>query len=121
MIKEEFLIGNAPVVLYGAEKKGDALPTKEKVDFDKLLRTSAEKIHTTPLGKERIVKNLKLNCEDPVAYCKKLISDEKCVITRRGKNYYCQSGNAIITIKAYSFTIITAALNKNPYTKGEKL
>ncbi len=28
MIKEEFFIGNAPVVLYGAEKKGDALPTK---------------------------------------------------------------------------------------------
>lgn len=30
MIKEEFFIGNAPVVLYGAEKKGDALPSKGK-------------------------------------------------------------------------------------------
>ena len=39
--------------------------------------------------------------------------DEKCTITRKGKNWYCELKNIIITINAYSYTIITAHLQKN--------
>ena len=34
-----------------------------------------DKIHTTPLGKKRIIKNLNLNTNE-IEYCKKIILDK---------------------------------------------
>ena len=65
-------------------------------------------IHTTQMGKDRIKKNLKLDTDNVVEYCKNKVLDENCNIYKRGKNWYCEIDNIIITINSYSYTIITA-------------
>lgn len=71
------------------------------------LLLNINKIHTTDLGVERIKRNLKINT-DVVSYCKNKILDKKCLINKKGKNWYCRIDNIIITINSYSYTIITA-------------
>ena len=63
-------------------------------------------LHTTKIGIERIKKNI--DNYDPFLYCKNFILDKKCNISKRGKNYYCELNNIIITINSSSYTIITA-------------
>lgn len=74
------------------------------------LLNNVNKIHTTKMGSDRIKKNLKINVDDVVEYCKNIIESSSCSITRKGKNYYCQLDDEIITVNAYSYTIITAHL-----------
>ena len=75
-----------------------------------VLLDNLEKIHTTPMGVERICRNLNLSDDvtDVVSWCRERIYDERCEITRNGKNWYCKIDDAIITVNAYSYTIITA-------------
>ncbi len=73
-----------------------------------VLLDNLNKLHTTELGADRIKKNLKLDIEDIVTYCKKLVLDEKSNIYKQGKNWYCQVDNVLLTINAQSYTIITA-------------
>lgn len=72
-----------------------------------MLLNNIDKLHTTKMGIDRIKKNLNINT-DVVEYCKNKILDEKCVINKKGKNYYCKIDNIIITVNSYSYTIITA-------------
>ncbi len=72
------------------------------------LLKNIDRIHTTKLGIERIKKNLKLEIEDVVTYCKNIIINKDCIINKKGKNYYCKLKNTTITINSYSYTIITA-------------
>lgn len=72
------------------------------------LIENINKIHTTNLGTDRIRKNLRMEIEDVVAYCKKKILDQKAYIYKIGKNWYCETGDIKITINSHSFTIITA-------------
>lgn len=74
------------------------------------LLENIEKLHTTPMGVERILRNLSLgeNVKDVVAFCRGKILDNKAVITRQGKNWYIKIDGCIITVNAYSYTIITA-------------
>ena len=74
------------------------------------LLNNLSQLHTTPMGVERIRKNLCLreNISDVVDFCKKLISSSDCSIYRHGKNWYCEKDGLCITVNAYSFTIITA-------------
>lgn len=72
------------------------------------LFAKIHKLHTTPMGINRIKRNLELTCEEPVAYCRNIIMDKDCFIYRNGKNWYCERNDIRITINAYSFTIITA-------------
>ena len=74
------------------------------------LLENLNKIHTTPMGVDRIRRNLSLGEEvkDVVSWCKGKIKSTKAVITRRGKNWYIEIDGCIITVNAYSFTIITA-------------
>lgn len=72
-----------------------------------LLR-NLDKIHTTPMGADRIGRNLKLTDTDVVKYCKETISSADCKITRNGKNWYCKANGITITVNAQSYTIITA-------------
>ena len=65
-------------------------------------------LHTTPLGRERIRKNLQLTGEDPVAFCRELLSHPACHIFRQGKNWYGEKDCIRITVNAHSHTIITA-------------
>lgn len=83
-------------------------------DFDLLKQeeflSNIEKLHTTKMGLDRIKKNLHLNQEDVVEYCKEKILDKHCVFFRQGKNWYCDIDSIRITVNSYSYTIITAHL-----------
>ena len=71
-----------------------------------------DKLHTTELGVERIRRNLSPDTEDVVEWCREQIALPEAVITRNGKNWYVHVNNCIITINAYSYTIITAHPDK---------
>lgn len=72
------------------------------------LLANITKLHTTSMGKERILRNLNLQDCDVVDVLKKVITNEKSRIERKGKNYYIMLNNWRITVHARSFTIITA-------------
>jgi len=73
-----------------------------------ILLQNIDKIHTTKMGVDRIKKNLGLNTDNAVDFCKSKILDKKCNIYKQGKNWYCEIDNIRITINSYSYTIITA-------------
>lgn len=77
-----------------------------------ILLSNLERIHTTTLGIERIRRNLSLNVDDVIDWCKAQIQDPKSIIIRKGKNWYIDINNSIITVNAYSYTVITAHRNK---------
>lgn len=77
-----------------------------------ILLLNIKKVHTTNMGIDRIKKNLKLNIDNVVQYCKNKILDKNCNICKKGKNWYCEIDNIIITINSYSYTIITAHIIK---------
>lgn len=72
------------------------------------LLDNLDKVHTTELGIIRIKRNLSLDTDDVVGWCRDKISSENAVITRSGKNWYINIDACIITVNAYSYTIITA-------------
>lgn len=76
------------------------------------LLCSLDKIHTTELGEMRIKQNLSLDSADVVEWCKDKISSKNAVISRKGKNWYIYVDHCILTINAYSYTIITAHKEK---------
>ncbi|KZX11315.1 DUF3781 domain-containing protein [Methanobrevibacter oralis] len=78
------------------------------MDFKNELLENVDKIHTTKLGIEGVKKNLGINCNNVVEYCIDLIEDNNSLITQKGKNYYVEIDNKIITVNKSSFTIITA-------------
>ena len=73
-----------------------------------ILLSNIGKIHTTKMGIDRIKRNLKLDTNDVVNYCKNKVLDKDCNIHKQGKNWYCEIDNIKITINSYSYTIITA-------------
>ena len=77
-----------------------------------ILLDNISEVHTTEMGIDRIKKNLKLNTNDVVEFCKNKILDKNCNIYKQGKNWYCEIDNIKITINFYSYTIITAHLIK---------
>ena len=77
-----------------------------------VLLSNIDKLHTTEIGIDRIKRNLKINTENVVKYCKEKILDNNCNIYKQGKNWYCEVDNIIITVNSYSYTIITAHTKK---------
>ena len=77
-----------------------------------ILLSNIDKIHTTEMGIDRIKKNLKLDTNDVVEFCKNKILDKNCDIYKQGKNWYSEIDNIKITINSYSYAIITAHLIK---------
>lgn len=73
-----------------------------------IILNNIDKIHTTRMGIQRIRKNLNLDINDIVLYCKNKIKSNDCTIYKKGKNWYCEVDNIKITINSYSYTIITA-------------
>lgn len=73
-----------------------------------LLLSNIDKVHTTEMGIDRIKRNLKLDTNDVVEFCKRKVLDKNCNIYKKGKNWYCEIDNVKITINSYSYTIITA-------------
>ncbi len=72
------------------------------------LAALLEKLHTTPMGEERIRHNVSPNTEDVIAWCRARITASDAVIERRGKNFYITSGGCTLTVNARSYTVITA-------------
>ncbi|MCH5271652.1 MAG: DUF3781 domain-containing protein [Lachnospiraceae bacterium] len=81
-------------------------------DACKDLLNNLDKLHTTELGVVRIKRNLSLDVDDVVEWCKKKIDSANAVISRNGKNWYINIDEFIITVNAYSYTIITAHKEK---------
>lgn len=77
-----------------------------------ILLDNIDKVHTTEIGIDRIKKNLKLDTNNVVEYCKKKVLNKNCNIYKQGKNWYCEIDNNIITINSYSYTIITAHIKR---------
>lgn len=76
------------------------------------LIQNLDKLHTTELGIVRIKKNLSLDTDDVVEWCKQKIQSPDASITKNGKNWYVSIENNIITVNAHSYTIITAHKEK---------
>ncbi len=74
------------------------------------LLENIEKLHTTPMGVDRIRRNLSLgdDVKDVVAWCRQKILDNHADISRQGKNWYVKIDVCIFTVNAFSYTIITA-------------
>ena len=73
-----------------------------------ILVENIDKLHTTKMGEDRILNNLKLEKCNVVEYCKNKILSESAQIYKKWKNRYCEVENIKITINSYSYTIITA-------------
>ena len=73
------------------------------------LLTNLDKLRLTELGILRIKRNLDLDLDtgNLVAWCKSEVKNAGAII-RKGKNWYAYCCNAILTINAHSYTIITA-------------
>ncbi len=80
------------------------------MDID--IITNIDKLHTTEMGVGRIKRNLSLDTDDVVEWCKERILSKEAIITRNGKNWYIKVEKCIITVNAYSYTIITAHREK---------
>jgi hypothetical protein len=70
------------------------------------------KLHATEMGIERVKRNLNLDTDDVVAWCKQAIlnMDDDSII-RKGKNWYVYCDGCTLTINGHSSTIITAHRN----------
>ena len=71
------------------------------------LVQNLERIHTTPMGAERVIRNLNLHTNDVVALCRDAIRHADIIIGL-GKNWYVYGNGIVFTVNAKSFTIITA-------------
>ena len=76
------------------------------MNFSNDLLENINKLHTTELGIIRIRKNLNLDTDDVVQWCKNKITDSNALIIKKGKNYK-------ITVNGSSYTIITAHKENN--------
>ena len=83
-----------------------------RMDDMKEFLENIDRVHTTEMGVTRIRKNLSLYVDDVVGYCKEKIMKPEAIITRQGKNWYAHVDGCVLTINAYSYTIITAHLEK---------
>lgn len=77
------------------------------------LLLNLEKLHTTELGAERIKRNLSLNSEDIITWCKEKIQKNDATLEENGKNYYVSIDGYVITVNKHSYTIITAHKRKS--------
>lgn len=57
--------------------------------------------------------NLSLDIDDVIGWCKNKINSVNAAIIKRGKNWYVNVDNYIITVNPYSYTIITAHEKRN--------
>ena len=72
------------------------------------LLDNLDKLHTTELGTVRVKRNLSLDTDDIVGWCRAMIASADAVITRSGKNWYVRTDRCVITVNAHSYTVITA-------------
>lgn len=71
------------------------------------LTANLDKLHTTDLGAARIKRNLNLQVDDVVLWCKESVKQADIIIGQ-GKNWYVYKSGVVITLNAQTNTIITA-------------
>lgn len=71
-----------------------------KMNADHELLKNLDRLHTTELGIKRMKRNLSLDTDNVVDWCKTEINSANAVIIRNGKNWYVNVDNCIITINA---------------------
>ena len=86
------------------------------------LLQNIDKLHTTPLGILRIKKNLDLETNYVINWCKEQIKKANN-IEKIGKNWYVYTEDIVITINAHSNAIVTAhKINKiRKISKGVRI
>ena len=72
------------------------------------LIENIHRLHTTEMGVDRIKRNLSIETDDAVEWCKARILSDTAAFERKGKNWYVRTENCEITVNAHSYTIITA-------------
>lgn len=72
------------------------------------LYNHLDKLHTTELGEIRIKRNLSIETDNVVEWCRNKINSADAIASRSGKNWYVNVDNCIFTVNANSYTIITA-------------
>lgn len=72
------------------------------------LLDNIDKLHTTKMGAERIKRNLSIETDDIVLWCKNKLLHEHAAFIKTGKNWYVTIEDCKITVNAHSYTIITA-------------
>lgn len=72
------------------------------------LIENIDKLHTTEMGVERIKRNMQIETDDVVRWCRSRILNRGTKIERIGKNWYATVGDCKITVNAHSYTVITA-------------
>ncbi|MCB6200630.1 DUF3781 domain-containing protein [Extibacter muris] len=82
------------------------------MDRNHELLLHLDRLHTTELGVLRIKKNLSLDTNHVVDWCKEKMKQPGVSATRKGKNWYVHFDGCILTINADSYTIITAHKEK---------
>ena len=87
------------------------------MNYKELLLSNIERIHTTSMGIDRIKKNLNINVDDVVFYCKNKIQDKNCKIYKKGKNYYCEIDNIIITKQILTDLFFYVIINKEIFRR----
>lgn len=92
----------------GDKRKREADRKMEETMGAAKLLANLDKLHTTKLGIDRIKRNLSLDTDQVVIWCREKISSSDAVIVRNGKNWYVKIDGCTITINAHSYTIITA-------------
>jgi hypothetical protein len=83
---------------------------------ENVLISNLDKLHTTELGVERIKRNLRLDTEDIILWCRQQIENPQSRITRKGKNWYVRIDDCEITVNAHSYTVITAHRAEGRFT-----
>ena len=73
-----------------------------------LFWRNLDRLHTTPLGAERIKRNLGIETDDIVKWCRNHIQQNNAAVEKYGKNWYVTTSDCRMTVNAGSFTIITA-------------
>ena len=75
----------------------------------RILIENIDKIHTTPMGVDRIKRNLLLDDSiDVIEMAKSIVRNKNANIIKTGKNFYVRLEDVVLTINSYSYTIITA-------------
>lgn len=69
-----------------------------------------DKIHTTTIEINIIIKNLKLDDFDIINFCKKLLKEKNCKMSKHSNNWYCKTNNTILTINSNSYSMIQVHL-----------
>jgi len=71
------------------------------------LHRNIDRLHTTKLGADRVKDNLGLQADDVLIWCRQKIEQADRIVGQ-GKNWYVYTDDAVITVNAHSYTIITA-------------